>query len=66
MIIVVLSEDKDRGVAVSNEIQVLLESLKIGVTRGEGPDYDEPHEAILESMRGADVSLVFSQLPAKR
>lgn len=67
MIIVVLGEDKHQCAAVSNEIHALLNSIELGVTRGEGwPISQEQQEVVLNELRGTDIMLLSSLLPAKR
>lgn len=66
MIIVVLGADKKQCAAVSNEIHALLNSIEIGVTRGEGSSISQEQQTIvLDELRGKDIMLLSSLLPAK-
>lgn len=69
MVILVLAENSEEGAVVSNEIQALLGSLKIGVNRGDelkAHEYtDEEHATLLHRLRGRDVDLIFRRLRAK-
>lgn len=69
MLIFIFAEDPAQGLALRNEIQVLLESLKIGVCPTAGPEVvvteSASHEEVLSALRGSDVTLDLEVLPAK-
>jgi hypothetical protein len=66
MIIVVLGADKHQCAAVSNEIHALLNSIEVGVNRGEGwPITQEQQNVVLDELRGKEVMLLSSLLPSK-
>ena len=67
MVILVLSEDTTQGAAVANEITALLESLKIGVNRGDDCLLltEEVQTTALEALQGGDIDLICRRLRAK-